>query len=175
MKGVKVMPNWVVHHVLVPNPGDDAADARVLDVCRQHPEECDDGPDGFVRCPDGAICVRYITAYAQSWEIAYEVSLVVPGTVVKLEFAEPMLVTFGTVEFLNGHVLRFWERNDRDVWEWSAETGIYREIALTYLDPEDPYGPTTECVALESIRGESEMFTHTGLSDDVDHTDGGDE
>lgn len=152
------MPNWVVHHVLVPNRGDAETRARVLDVCRKYPEECDEGPDGFTRCQDGTIRVRYITAYAQSWAIAYEVSLVVPGTVVKLEYAEPMLVTYGTVEFLSGRVLRFWERNDRNVCEWSAETGIYREITLTYLDPEDPDGPTTECVDRECIRGESEMF-----------------
>lgn len=148
--------------------GDEVAHARILDVCRRHPEMWDEGHDGATHSAEGTIVARYTTAYAPRWEIAYEVSLVVPDTVIRLEYAEPMLVTFGTVEFLNGHVLRFWERIDRDVWEWSGDTGIYREITLTYLDPNDPYGPTTEYVDHESIRGESEMFADP--DDDLDLT-----
>lgn len=150
------MANWVYHVVEFPATEAEGNQARI--ACEQLGNLWMPIGDGFKRMDDGTLRVCHETRYTPTWAIAWQVSITLPHTLVKLAFDEPMMVIFGDVEFLAGHVVRFRERRNTRVDEWDEGTRIYRVIELEYANADDPFGDFTETVVSEDLRVECDFF-----------------
>jgi len=160
------MANYVSH--IIELAGDASAYRRVLHMCDEQNSKRGEGYATVERHRDGAILVTHYDRYAERWDIAYDISLLVANTAVELAFFEPMFAIMGTASFRNGHLIEYSSRYDKSRTEWSADSGIWREYELAYDDEEDPFGAYTERLTAEEHRFEHDVFRSISPQDLVE-------
>jgi len=150
------MSNWCSHDIVFICGNHDFA--RVHTICRENIPLWSEKYCTCEQVPGGIAHVQYETRSTPRYDLAFEISAAVPGSVVLLKYDEPMMITFGDLLLRDGHLLHLSERRDNQMWEWSADIGKLREYELTYADPEDPYGDHTARLVRELPCVEEDLF-----------------
>jgi hypothetical protein len=151
-----MMSNWCRHDITLIAGERDFH--RVFNICRENIRPWSEKYCTCEQLPGGLIHAQYDVRSTPRYDLPFEISSAIPGSIVQFKYDEPMMVIFGDLVLRGGHLLQLSERRDVQTWEWSAENGVLREYHLTYADPEDPYGDHSAHLVSEEPCVEGDLF-----------------